>query len=95
MTYFSVNSERILAGNAAIQQTIERLSGEVSMLQSQLGGLADSWQGQAATSFQDLMQRWRITSDQVDEQLRQIGNALALAAQQYSDIEAANQRLFL
>lgn len=95
MSYFSVNSERILAGNAAIQQTIERLSGEVNMLQSQLAGLADSWQGQAATSFQDLMQRWRVTSDQVDEQLRQIGNALAIAAQQYQDIEAANQRLFL
>lgn len=95
MSYFSVNSERILAGNAAIQQTIERLSGEVSTLQAQLAGLADSWQGQAATSFQDLMQRWRVTSDQVDDQLRQIGNALALAAQQYQDIEAANQRLFL
>jgi WXG100 family type VII secretion target len=95
MTFFTVNSERILAGNANIQLTIERLTGEVNTLQSQLSSLSDSWQGQAAQSFQELIQRWRTTSDQVDEQLRQIGNALAHAAQQYSDIEAANQRLFL
>jgi WXG100 family type VII secretion target len=95
MPQFTVDSERILAANATIQGTISRLQQEVTSLQSQLAGLNDSWQGAAAISFQELMVRWRSTSDQVEMQLGQIGQALSFAAQQYSDIEYANQRLFL
>lgn len=95
MPQFSVDSERVLAANSTIQATISRLQSEVSNLQSQLMGLQDSWQGQAAMSFQELIQRWKTTSDQVEAQLSQIGQALAYAAQQYSDIEYANQRLFI
>ena len=95
MPQFTVDSERILAANANIQGTISRLQQEVTSLQTQLGGLSDSWQGAASVSFQELMVRWRTTSDQVEAQLGQIGQALSYAAQQYSDIEYANQRLFL
>ena len=95
MPQFTVDSERILAANANIQGTISRLQQEVTSLQTQLGGLSDSWQGAAAVSFQELMVRWRTTSDQVEAQLGQIGQALSYAAQQYSDIEYANQRLFM
>ena len=95
MAYFTVDSERILAGNTNIQSTITRLQQEVSTLHSQLISLQDSWQGVAATSFQELISRWKQTSDQVESQLGQIGQALAMAANQYSDIEQANQRLFL
>lgn len=95
MTQFSVDSERVLAANSTIQATISRLQSEVSSLQAQLTSLQDSWQGQAAMSFQELILRWRGTSDQVEAQLGQIGQALAYAAQQYAEIEHANQRLFL
>lgn len=95
MPQFTVDSERILAANATIQATISRLQQEVTSLQTQLGLLSDSWHGAAATSFQELIMRWRSTSDQVEAQLGQIGQALSYAAQQYSDIEYANQRLFL
>ena len=95
MPQFTVDSERVLAANATIQSTISRLQSEVTSLQSQLNGLQDSWQGQAAMSFKEIISRWKVTSDQVEAQLGQIGQALAYAAQQYSDIEYANQRLFL
>jgi WXG100 family type VII secretion target len=67
----------------------------VDTLHAQLVALQDSWQGQASTSFQELVVRWRATSDSVDAQLAELGSALAYAAQQYSEIEQANQRLFL
>lgn len=95
MTQFTLDSERILAAIATIQGTIPRLQQEVTSLQSQLVGPNHSWQGAAAISFQELMMRWRSTSDQLKMQLGQIGQALSFAAQQYSDIEYANQRLFL
>jgi WXG100 family type VII secretion target len=57
--------------------------------------MQDSWQGIASNSFQELFQRWKATSDLVETQLGQLGQALALAANQYSETEMANQRLFM
>jgi early secretory antigenic target protein ESAT-6 len=91
MTHLIVDSERIHAANSAIQGTISRLQTEVTTLHSQLAGLNDSWQGVAASCFQDLLVRWRTASDAVESSLGQIGQALSIAAQQYSDIEFANQ----
>ena len=95
MSHFSVDSEQVLAANSNIQSTIERLRSEITALHSQLQGLQNSWQGVAANSFQSLVQRWRVTQTSVETQLAEIGSALALAAQQYSEIEQANVRLFL
>lgn len=95
MTQFTVDSEQVMAANGAIQQTIARLQGEVDTLHSQLINLNSSWTGLAANSFQELATRWRQTAASVEGQLGELGNALAHAANQYSEIEYANQRLFL
>jgi 6 kDa early secretory antigenic target len=95
MTRILVDSEEVLATNTVVQNTIEKLQSDVNTLHSQLITLQSSWQGQAANSFQELATKWRSTAGLVQQQLGEIGQALALAARQYSDIEAANQRLFL
>lgn len=95
MTQFTVDSEQVMAANSAIQNTINRLQAEVDTLHSQLINLNHSWTGLAANSFQELAARWRQTAAGVDAQLAELGNALALAASQYSEIEYSNQRLFL
>jgi len=95
MSIFRVDSEQVLAANSNIQATISKLQNEVELLYSQLQGLEGSWQGAAATSFQELVKRWRLTANGVDQQLSEIGRALTHAATQYQEIEAANLRLFL
>ena len=95
MAQFQVDSDQVFSANTAIQSTISRLQGEVQTLHGQLQGLQSSWRGMAADTFQELAGRWRLTEASVQEQLGQIGQALAVAAQQYADIEATNQRLFL
>jgi early secretory antigenic target protein ESAT-6 len=95
MTRFLVDSEEVLAANSVVHSTIQKLQSDVDTLHTQLNSLQSSWQGQAANSFQDLAGRWRTTAGLVQQQLAEIGQALAVAAQQYSDIEATNQRLFL
>jgi len=95
MSIFRVDSEQVLAANSNIQATISKLQNEVELLYSQLQGLEGSWQGAAATSFQELVKRWRLTANGVDQQLSEIGRALTNAAYQYQEIEAANLRLFL
>lgn len=95
MAQFTVDSEAVQSANVNIQATIERLQQEVSTLHAQLQGLQGSWQGMAASSFQEVMNRWKVTSDSVEAQLAEIGTALGHAATQYAEIEAANQRLFV
>jgi len=94
MTIFRVDSEQVLAANHTIQATISKLQSEVELLHSQLQSLEGSWQGAAATSFQDLVKRWKLTANGVDVQLSEIGRALTHAATQYQEIEVANLRLF-
>jgi WXG100 family type VII secretion target len=95
MTHFTVDSEQVLAANSTIQATITRLQTEVDNLHTNLQGLQNSWQGVAATSFQELVGRWRITATTVQQQLGEVSIALAHAAKQYAEIEQANVRLFL
>jgi len=90
-----VDSEEVLATNTVVQHTIEKLQTDVATLHTQLINLQSSWQGQAANSFQELATKWRTTAGLVQQQLGEIGQALTVAAQQYSEIEAMNQRLFL
>ena len=95
MSIFRVDSEQVLAANQNIQFTIQKLQSEVELLYGQLQSLEGSWQGSAASGFQDLVKRWRSTANTVEQQLGELGKALSLAASQYSEIEAANTRLFL
>lgn len=95
MTHFSVDSEQVLAANSNIQATISRLRSEIDQLHTQLQGLQSSWQGVAANSFQSLVTKWRITQTSVEQQLGELGQALAMAATQYSETEQNNLRLFL
>lgn len=95
MTHFTVDSDQVLVANSAVQNSIQILNQEATALLGQLNALQSSWTGLAANSFQELASRWRVTASQVENQLSDIGQALALAASQYSEIELANQRLFL
>jgi WXG100 family type VII secretion target len=95
MTHFSVDSEQVMLANQNIQNTIGRLTSEADNLQAQLVALQTSWTGQAANNFQELVVRWRATAGAVDAQLAELGSALSIAANQYAEIEFANQRLFL
>ncbi|MEY4639515.1 MAG: hypothetical protein RLY13_513 [Actinomycetota bacterium] len=95
MTHFSVDSEQVMLANQNIQSTIGRLTNEADNLQGQLLALQSSWTGQAANNFQELVVRWRATAGAVDAQLSELGSALSIAANQYAEIEFANQRLFL
>lgn len=94
MPQFQVDSDQVASANLVIQNTIIKLQSEVDSLHNQLTALQGSWTGAAASGFQDMLGRWRNTAALVDAQLAEIGRSLAVAAQQYAEIEAANLRLF-
>lgn len=94
MTSYQVDSDAVMTATTSIRSTIGRLQGEVSGLMGQLGGLEGSWTGQAATAFHGAVADWRMTQQRIEESLATLEQALALAGQQYADIEQANLRLF-
>lgn len=95
MTYISVDSELVAQSAPLIQATAERIRGEISGMHAQLTSLSSAWQGVAANSFQELIERWRLAASGLETQLNEIASAVALAADQYREIELVNQRLFL
>ena len=66
MAQIQVDSEHVLAANSTIQATIAKLQAEVDGLHVQLIGLQDVWRGSAASSFQELVTRWKVTATTVD-----------------------------
>jgi 6 kDa early secretory antigenic target len=94
MTRYQVDSEAVLAATATVRTSMGRIQAEVSGLHGQLTSLQSSWSGQAADAFQSVLTQWKATQLRVEEGLAAINQALTHAGQQYSEIEAANARLF-
>ena len=94
MTRYQVDSEAVISATGAVRTTIGRIQSEVAGLHGQLTSLQGSWSGQAATAFQSVVSDWTSTQQRVEESLSAINSALALAGQQYAEIEQANARLF-
>ena len=58
-------------------------------MMSRLISLQNDWQGDASTSFQDLINDWRVTQRTVKESLDEIGRALSDASQTYDTSETS------
>ncbi|MFD0484913.1 WXG100 family type VII secretion target [Kineococcus sp. GCM10028916] len=94
MSRFEVDSARVQQASAAVAVSSGNVATEVEGMMRHLLDLESCWKGSAASSFQALTQRWRLTQDQVRTTLEEIQQALARAAQQYADVESANARMF-
>jgi WXG100 family type VII secretion target len=94
MTQYQVDSDAVTTATGAVHSSIGRIQAEVSGMLGQLTALQGSWTGAASTAFQSVVTDWKSTQQRVEEALTAINSALNVAAQQYSDIETANARMF-
>lgn len=94
MSAFHVDAEQVMSIAGTATATAARISADTAGLLAQLTGLQSSWNGAAATAFQDTVNQWRTTQQLVEQSLASIHQALGAAAQQYVDVEQANLRLF-
>ncbi|PZU36361.1 MAG: WXG100 family type VII secretion target [Microbacterium sp.] len=94
MAVFTVDSDAILTQSAAVRATVDRLHAESQAMLAQLTQLQSSWTGQAAGSFQQVIDQWRATQRQVEDSLAAITQSLAAAGRQYADTELAALSLF-
>lgn len=94
MSFFEVDSERVIATSQTAARSVETLSGETDALMAQLNSLADSWKGGASQNFQAVAKEWEGVQRQVHESLGNIRDALQAAGTQYADVEDSNMRMF-
>ena len=94
MSRFEVDSAQVTAASAAVQGSADQIGAEVDRMMRHLLELQGSWKGQAAVSFQHVATEWRTTQERVRSSLVEIRQALALAAQQYEEVESTTARMF-
>jgi len=74
-----------------VLQTSESLQQQMRSLMSNLEPLASAWQGQAASAFQQLMERFNGDSQKLTTALGNIANALDSNAKAYNASEEENR----
>jgi WXG100 family type VII secretion target len=94
MTWFQVDGGEVARASAAAQQCADELAAEVEEMMRHLVELGGTWQGPAAAAFSDVVERWRVTQQQVHGTLAQIQAALAIAGRGYDEAEASARRMF-
>jgi early secretory antigenic target protein ESAT-6 len=94
MSRFEVDSAQVAQASAAVQASAQQIGGEVDRMMRHLLDLQGSWKGQASVSFQHVVTDWRSTQERVRVALEDIQRALALAGQQYAEVEDAAARMF-
>lgn len=91
---FEVDAERVQSAANAAANTSRNLVSESDTMMRNLLALQECWRGSAAQNFQAVINQWEGAQKQLFESLDSIHAALNTAARQYSEVEAANSRLF-
>ena len=94
VTSFHVDSALVESTAQTVSSLAARLSADTASMLAQLEGVQQAWSGGAAQAFANTVAQWRATQQQVESSLVSIHEALAAAARQYAEVEAANLRMF-
>jgi ESAT-6 family protein len=74
-----------------IRQTSDEINGELRSLLSALEPVASQWKGQAASAFQQLIERWQQDANKLTQALGGIADAMDSSNKNYSQSEEANR----
>ncbi|GAB3265918.1 hypothetical protein GCM10027456_49750 [Kineosporia babensis] len=94
MPRFEVDSAQVVQASAAVQGSAQQIGTEVDRMMRHLVQLQAGWSGSAATSFQSVINEWRVTQERVRLTLEDIQAALAQAGRQYQEVEDSAVRMF-
>ncbi|HXL16909.1 MAG TPA: WXG100 family type VII secretion target [Streptosporangiaceae bacterium] len=86
VTFGAVNEAAMDTDSIASQ-----IAQQLSDLKAYLAPLVASWSGEASGEFQALQAKWDAGANDLNQVLRQISQALRVAAEQYQATEKANR----
>ena len=89
MATFTVDTDQVASSASDVARISEDVETTVASMMTRLISLQNDWQGDASTSFQDLINDWRATQRTVKESLDEIGRVLGEAGRTYDDTESS------
>ena len=87
MGQFRTTAEEMRAFSARIDQVNSSIQRELSSLNNLAGSMTSGWQGQAATAYNQLQQRWNEDATKLNRVLDEIKQAIDATTRQYSATE--------
>ena len=87
MASFTVDTAQVASSAGDVSRISEDVETTVASMMTRLISLQNEWQGEASSSFQDLINDWRATQRTVKESLDEIGRVLGEAGRTYDDTE--------
>ena len=79
MASFTVDTAQVASSASDVSRISEDVETTVASMMSRLISLQNEWQGEASSSFQDLINDWRATQRTVKDSLDEIGRVLGEA----------------
>ena len=91
---FKTQADVMVATAGKVDNTNDEVQGELTRLQGVVDSVRGSWVGQAQVSFDDLMQRYNTSAQQLREALTSISDNIRDNARHFDDVEATNAQAF-
>ncbi|HEU0087322.1 MAG TPA: WXG100 family type VII secretion target [Pseudonocardiaceae bacterium] len=91
---FGTQVEQMQAAAGHVTEVNQSVQGQLSALSNQLAPLAGAWQGQAATAFQLLMDRWSTDARNLNEALNNISEQIRGSGATYAQADEAENQTF-
>ena len=89
VTFGAINEAAMDTDSIASQ-----IAQQLSDLKSYLSPLVATWSGTASSDFQALQAKWDTSAGDLNQVLRQISQALRVAAEEYQATENANSSIW-
>lgn len=91
---FKTEAEVMIATAGRVDTTNDEVAAELVRLQGVVDSVRASWTGSAQVSFDNLMQRYDASSQQLQEALTSISENIRSNARNFDNVEAQNQDAF-
>ena len=91
---FKTQADVMVATAGKVDNTNDEVQGELTRLQGVVDSVRGSWAGQAQVSFDNLMQRYSTSAQQLREALTSISENIRSNARNFDNVEAENTQAF-
>ena len=91
---FKTQADVMIATAGKVDNTNDEVQGELTRLQGVVDSVRGSWAGQAQVSFDDLMQRYNTSAQQLREALASISDNIRSNDHNFDNVEAENTQAF-
>ena len=91
---FKTQADVMVSTAGRVDNTNDEVQGELTRLQGVVDSVRGSWAGQAQVSFDNLMQRYSTSAQQLREALTSISENIRSNARNFDNVEAENTQAF-